>query len=377
LVSKDSYTSGSAKIPLDTYMQYFSHSAKHFSDLSLARKRLSYYRWNIVKELEKHLFEFESNVKRTGGVVMWGGDVEESRQQIKFLAELPSKIAYIPEKNTDELGLETNYRIPTLSKYISENAGLTPDILFVPVKFIVSSTGHIFFASNNASDYLAVCQAKQICFVCGIDAIVQNAYELELSKNLYSLYETGKFGYHFEMLSKPGKPESRFQQHVHLLITDHHRSSFLLKEHTRKFFPLLNFQFPSCAVELFWSNLTDIDFFQSLFFSTTMIDKVNDRDGYFKTAGLPRIEKFLPYDIDVYSALLEGRQLFGSPEKPSLLTKLMSVNHAKVLLQSSKKLSNKKFSHFLKNKILGNSFQLMPEKESTFIEQYYYEKRKI
>src|SRR5690606_30807146 len=102
--------------------------------------------------------------------------------------------------------------------------------------------------TNNQIELEALHQAKKVVFVAGIDTLVLNGYELELAKNLYSLYETGEFVYPFETLIKPGKTENRHAQQVHLILLDNGRSNLLESPAIRHWFYLLNFV-PDKAIE--------------------------------------------------------------------------------------------------------------------------------
>jgi L-lactate utilization protein LutB len=48
------------------YLHKLNESLAHFKDLSLAKKRLSFWRWKASENLDKLLFEFDTNVKKNG-----------------------------------------------------------------------------------------------------------------------------------------------------------------------------------------------------------------------------------------------------------------------------------------------------------------------
>ncbi len=377
-----SSTENKSPYSLTEYLESIKVAASYFDNLSLARKRLSFYRWNITEELDKNLLEFESSVKRTGGAVMWGNDPDESWSMLKPLTELNSKCAFIPSKITAEIGLSSKHSLPSLSRFMQDNESQYPDTLFVQAKFIIATSGHVYFATQDKNIFEAVNNAKNVCFICGIDSVLNNGYELELAKNLYSLFEYATFGYNFELITKPGKPENRFNQVVSLLVVDHQRSNLLTNANTRKFFPLLNFELPIEVAANFWDIenedvTTYYGLLQQFLLSPLMNENAKNKSFFYTNNGLNRLAAFLPYNIDVFDAILSERIALDGAKKFRNFASLLQTDYAKLFLDKRKKVSNKKFQSFVREKLLGKDFLLDVGNDKTFVEKYFYDKRKI
>ena len=48
------------------YISQLHATLAKIKDIELAKKRLTYLRWKVAENLDKLLFEFETNVKKTG-----------------------------------------------------------------------------------------------------------------------------------------------------------------------------------------------------------------------------------------------------------------------------------------------------------------------
>lgn len=367
--------------PLSLFLADRKQALLYLNRPQLAINRLTYYRWKIAEELDKHLLEFESSVKRTGGSLLWGSEPDESAKQIKSFVESGAKCAFIPSPISRELDLTTHFQVPSLMHFMQNNAQQYPDNLIVNPKFLISSSGHIFFCTQNKTEFEALCNAKNILFVAGIDAFVQNGTELELAKNLYSIFETGSFGYQFELLTKPGKPENRFNQVTQLLLIDHNRSMLLHHETHRIFFNLLNFNLPEVASPLFSMGEpetvnTQDSILQKL--TRALYQFPQSKDFFFQYNGLNRLATFIPYHIDFYNHLISARSHFNKGIKRSIVNHLFKPDFSKSFLDKSKRMAPKKFNLFVKDKLLGKFAEGKEQvKDKTFIEQYYYNKRKI
>jgi len=73
------------------YTERLSVSLSKVTDMELAKKRLTYSRWKVAENLDKLLFEFETNVKKNDASIHWCPDVKTSidqlNKQLKNLAK--------------------------------------------------------------------------------------------------------------------------------------------------------------------------------------------------------------------------------------------------------------------------------------------------
>jgi hypothetical protein len=361
---------------LSSFLKQVQSVKAEWAAIDLARKRLRYYRWKLVEELDKHLLEFESSVKRTGGTVAWGYETGDSLSYIQSLLETSPRAAYLPSKIASELGLAVQLNIPSLSKFKSDHNEALPDILFVSAKFTLSATGHVYYAGSNKEDFEAIAQAKQVVFFAGIDSVLSSQSELELAKGLYACYEIGAPVYPFELLTKPGKPDNRFSQQINVLMVDHGRSHLLHSEGARLFFLLQNFELPGVIAKLFWD--TESAFPLQQFMTDPMLGEgLKNKNFLFANNGFNRLSQFLPFEADIYDFFMHARLEFMANSKSNFFLKLTKANYAKLFLDSKTKLTHKRFLPFVKEKIFGQDFKIEQAADRTFIDQYYYDKRKI
>lgn len=353
---------------------------KFFDNYELARKRLHFYRWKVTEELDKNLLEFESGVKRTGGNVLWGNEVSDTIGFVKSFIELNPKVAFIPGRISNEISIAVQCNIPSLTKFRQENSDVFPDILIAQAKFLVSTSGHIFYCTENKEEFEAVSSAKHVIFLAGIDTMLNNGQDLELAKNLYSTYELGQFGYSMEILTKPGKPDNRFLQQISLIVVDHGRSNMLDNVLDRKFFPLLDFQLPTEVAKLFWKEKEGIDtnnVLQHYITNPMLNDSSKSKKFLFTNNGYNRLSEFFPLHIDIYDYFMQARLAYMSSSKTNFFINLTKVNYVKAFLEPKTKMNSKKFTLFIKEKLFGSKFKINALPEKTFIERHFYDKRKI
>ncbi|MCK9481393.1 MAG: LUD domain-containing protein [Bacteroidia bacterium] len=370
------------KIDFEEFNSRIKYALSHFEKPQLAKKRLRFYRWKTVEELDKNILEFENATKRTGGNILWGNDIEDSVNTIKSILETNNnKSAFISSKTSSEIDLGNTIKIDSLEEFHKKNKNQVPDLVIAQAKFLVSNSGHIYYCTANRNEFDAVSNAKVLIFVAGIESIVNNGVELELAKNLFSTYELGQFGYPMEILLKSGKPENRFTQHVHLLIVDHGRSNLLENSLNRRFFPLLNFEIPHAIAEIFWKqskNNPDITYPFQHFLTDTLRNSGNHSKNFlFANNAYNRLSAFLPFEMDVYDYFIQSRLHYTGSIKSNLLKRITKKNYVKAFMQPKSKMPTKKFVAFLRGTIMNNDFNPKNLPEKTFIEQYYYDKRKI
>jgi hypothetical protein len=361
-----------------SFKQKLESSYGYFENLTLAKKRLSYYRWKVVEELDKSLIEFESNVKRTGGTVWWANVPEDAHQYISPFTESNVRVSFLQSKIIQELQLSMKFEIPVISRFLQDNNRQFPDCIILEPKFLVVSSGHIYYCTNNQVELEALHQAKKVIFVAGIDTLVLNGYELELAKNLYSLYETGEFGFPFETLIKPGKPENRHAQQVHLILLDNGRSNLLENPAIRHWFYLLNF-IPDKAIETGFFGETDEpgSRFHERVLNPIKEYKPKALKQMFDSIGYARLSEYLPYQMNLLCDLLNIKSELNKSKSAGILSKFLGNNDLKLFLTYDKFIQGSKFISFMNERYFKGNMNITSFPARNFIEQYFYNKRKI
>jgi hypothetical protein len=365
-------------LDFDSFVTKLQSQEAAFQNLKLAKKRLAYYKWKNTEELEKNILEFESNIKRTGGNVLWGNDKADSWNALRGIVESNARVAFVPGKIATEIELSFKHNIPSLSRFVYDQAGLFPDILFVQAKFLVSSTGHVFFATADRSEFEAVANAKKIVFLAGIDSFVSNDAELNLSKRLFSLYEIAEDTYPFQAIFKVGKPDARYSQQINVLIVDHDRSNLLTLDKQRAMFGLLNFELPKVVQNIFWpleSKNTEDALAKNLL-NPFLMDWSKNIKVFMASSNLNKLNDFIPFDLNFYEVLIDTKSLFQSGVSNNLFSRLFKKEEASILFNPKKFYNKTKFQILMQEKLIGKNTSL-PEIDKTFIEGYYYNKRKI
>jgi hypothetical protein len=363
-----------------THLKKIGDAKSYFSNLKLAKRRLTFYRWKIAEELDKQLLEFESSVKRTGGIVHWGNDADEARTIAMSFTDMNDRVAFLPERLCNEIGLSNKANVSSLSHFMQKNEAQFPDTLFVQAKFLISTSGHIYFGTDQKESFEAVNNAKNLVFLAGVDSLLTNGNELELAKNLYSIYELGNFGFPLEILTKPVKPENKYGQSVYVIIIDNGRSNLLQNDSFRKFFPLLNFELPQAVSDVFWpETIENQQRFGTLLenlITPLMENADGTKDFFFNRPIFNRLVDFLPYELNIYDTFIRAREKHADSIKNSLVRKFFKHDNSKYFLNELPKLNSKKFTSIVKEMLTGeHKHPHMPEKN--FVEQHYYNKRKI
>ncbi|MBK7856064.1 MAG: hypothetical protein IPJ79_15315 [Bacteroidetes bacterium] len=65
------------------YIEKYNNAVKQFSDLKTARNRAAHTRWKTIESLDKYLIEFEANVIKNKGKVLWALDAKQAFDEIE------------------------------------------------------------------------------------------------------------------------------------------------------------------------------------------------------------------------------------------------------------------------------------------------------
>jgi len=217
------------------YITRLKSSLSKISDLDLALKRLTYIRWKVAENLDKLLFEFETNVKKTDSGILWCPDAKSSLENLNKHIRSFEKVKFFNHTAVKQFVNEVDIAVP--------EAKDQADVVVIGAKFIMANTGNFYTALNDFSEYETIINAKKIIVIAGIDSVLASQVELPLAKQLYATFETGNLSYQAEFISRPGRPRG-LNCEIVLLLTDNNKSKLLEIPTHRHLFSLLNFELP-------------------------------------------------------------------------------------------------------------------------------------
>jgi hypothetical protein len=283
------------------YIDNLSKSLSKIQQLEIAKQRLTFTRWKATENLDKLLFEFETNVKKTDGKVDWCPDKS-------IAVDLLNKHL----KNTEKANFLNHVGVNYFLKEIEFNDfsnDRNADTLVIDAKFIIANTGNIYTSFYTFDEYQLFLKAKKIIVIAGVDTLLSYQSELPLSKMLYSVFETGKLNYPAEILMRPGYSIG-LKKEINVLICDLNKSNILENPTHRPLFNLLNFKLPPiCPLEQFdyhsnnWKYVDSLQYFLYPFYH----DIKSYKNLFFENNGLRHLSEYIPYDIDIYEQVLSAR----------------------------------------------------------------------
>lgn len=330
------------------YIDTLNRTLAKIDDIPLAKKRLTYLRWKVAENLDKLLFEFETNIKKTDAGILWAPDIDQAITHLnKHLAPY-NNVRFLNHQAVRKLANNGKIKIP-------DNPATT-DAVVIGAKFMTANTGNVFTALHSLEDYEALLQARKIIIIGGIDSFLASQNDLPLAKQLYSIYETGKPGYTAELLCKPGKPRG-MNAEVVLILVDDRRSLLLENPVHRPLFSLLNFELPPvCPLEQNrtddrneWSAINSLDYFLYPFLYG--IQEYSNH--FFNNYGLKLLNNYIPYDIDLSDHVMEARFSAGAGERKNPLMGLMDSDRSAVVLNPKKFKDRQQFEKYARHHFFG------------------------
>jgi hypothetical protein len=334
------------------YISRLKDSLSKMSDLELAQKRLTYIRWKVSENLDKLLFEFETNVKKTDTGILWCPDVKTSLEHLNKHIRNFQQVRFFPHSSVKHFVNELDIKLP-------ETDGKT-EVVVVGAKFIIANTGNFYCALNSFEEYETILQAKKIVVIAGIDTVLSAQSELPLAKQLYATFETGNLSYPAEFIGRPGRVRGMNCETV-LFLTDNHKSKLLEIPHHRPLFSLLNFDLPPvCPMQQLSyepSNWKKQDTLSHLLYGF-MHGIENFPQHITGNYGLELINQYLPYDIDLYDQVLDARALLHADDKKSRFAALLDTDKSAILLHPRKFKDIEKFRKFAAHNFFGKHEEL-------------------
>ncbi len=269
------------------YNEAVPRGKSQFSDLMLARERAKNLKWRALETLDQQLEEFEMNLTRRGGRVIWAETGEEALEAIlticrekgcKVLVKSKSMVteeihlnAFL-EKNgiesveTDlgeyiqQLDGEPPYHIVTpamhkskedVARLFTEKLGtdpsLTPEQLTLVARdvlraryvqaevgitganFLIADTGSVAVTENEGNARLSCAFPKTHIVVAGMEKVIPSITDLGLFWPLLATFGTGQqVTTYNSILSGPAQPgESDGPSEMYVVLLDNGRSRIL------------------------------------------------------------------------------------------------------------------------------------------------------
>ncbi len=332
-----------------SYIARLKESTSRISELDLAKKRLTYIRWKVAENLDKLLFEFETNVKKTDLGITWCPDAKSSLEVLNKHIRSFAKVKFFKHNAVKKFVNEVDISVPELRE--------KPDVVVIGAKFIMANTGNFYSPLNDFEEYEAILNAKKIIVIAGIDSLLASQSELPLAKQLYATFETGNLNYPAEFVGRPGRARG-LNSEIVLLLTDHNRSKLLENPTHRPLFSLLNFDLPPvCPMQQMSydpSNWKKLDTLSYILYGFThgIQDFPQHITGNY---GLNLISQFLPYDIDLYDQILDARSLLHLDDKKTSFTSFFDIDKSAILFHPKKFKDAEKFRKFAEHNFFGKT----------------------
>lgn len=329
------------------YLLRLNESLSKINDIELIKKRLTYIRWKVAENLDKLLFEFETNVKKTDANIYWCPDVASTIENLNKHLKTYSKINFFKHNAVKHMVRELDMKVPEFSE--------TPEVVVIGAKFILANTGNFYSVFNSFKEYEQMLNAKKIIVIASIDSVLALQSELYLAKQLYSIFETGNLHYQSEILCRPGRIRG-ISGDITLLLTDLNKSTLLDLPHHRPLFSLLNFDLPPVcpqdslkSTQDSWTELNTFERFLNAFMDGLGKNENSINGNY----GFNILNQYLPYDIDLNDQVLSARSILHQTDKVSLLNKFIDTDKSSLTLNPKKFNDKEKFHRYAERNFFG------------------------
>lgn len=248
-----------------TYLQKREEALSGFSDIQTARKRAAFIRWKAIENLDKYLIEFEANVIKNKGKVLWAQDVEQAHEEIESVL---SKNNELPVVNNGGLAAEEirlfewlekskklvlkagaakqeqrqladTFSAQSFPENINETETLEKStysaVQISEATFICADTGSVVIQGNN-KDIFNQCTSKVQIVLAFIDSILPSVSDVGLMLPLTSAFRDGEGNFPFFSIVRPYSKanENDRTEDFYVLIIDNGRSNLLARENQRQ-----------------------------------------------------------------------------------------------------------------------------------------------
>lgn len=267
---------------------------QQFNDVHLARERAKNIKWRAIEKLDEHLEQFEANLTKRGGKVIWAEDSRQAIEEVLKICKAKNCKTIVKSKSmvTEEIHLndhleehgiesvetdlgeyiqqldgEPPYHIvtPAMHKSREDIAKLFADKLHVApnlsaeqltlvardklrdkyvqaeigitgANFILADIGGVAVSENEGNARLSNAFPKTHIVITGIEKVIPSMNDLALFWPLLATYGTGQWITSYNtIISGPrqaGEPDGPDEMYVILL--DNGRTNIIANERTRE-----------------------------------------------------------------------------------------------------------------------------------------------
>lgn len=265
-----------------------------YHKLDLAKTRAGFLKYKVVNELDKYLIEFESNLLKNGGRIIWAQNASEAFVEIIKIVKRHNLKTAVKSKSmvTEELdlnpeleknGVETfetdlgefivqqagqkPYHIVTPAMHMSKEdvaklynekfktpVDLTPeeltaytreilrekfknaDLGITGANFLIADTGSVAITENEGNGLLSMSFPKVHIVIAGIEKIIPALEDLDLFWPLLATHGTGQqMTVYNSIISGPKKDnEKDGPKEMYVVLIDNGRSNLLAQERQRQ-----------------------------------------------------------------------------------------------------------------------------------------------
>jgi L-lactate dehydrogenase complex protein LldF len=265
-----------------------------FADVHLARERAKNIKWRAIEMLDQLLEEFEANLTRRGGKVIWAENGEQALEEIMKICKAKECKTIVKSKSmvTEEIHLnkflekhgiesvetdlgeyiqqldeEPPYHIVTpamhksredIARLFSEKLNTRPDLSaseltlvardvlrekytraeigITGANFLIADSGAIAVSENEGNARLSSAFPKTHIAITGIEKVIPSLTDLALFWPLLATYGTGQQITTYNSIisgpRQPGEPDG--PEEMYVILLDNGRTNILLNEKARE-----------------------------------------------------------------------------------------------------------------------------------------------
>jgi L-lactate dehydrogenase complex protein LldF len=267
---------------------------QQFTDVHLARERAKNIKWRAIEKLDEHLLQFEANLTRRGGKVIWAENAQQAVEQVLAICKAKNCKTVVKSKSmvTEEIHLNDHLEehgiesVETdLGEYIQQLDGEPPYHIVTPAmhksrediarlfaeklhvrsnlsaeqltlvardilrdkyvqaeigitgaNFILADIGGVAVSENEGNARLSNAFPKTHIVITGIEKVIPSMNDLALFWPLLATYGTGQqiTSYNTIISGPRQKGEADGPDEMYVILLDNGRTNILANERTRE-----------------------------------------------------------------------------------------------------------------------------------------------
>lgn len=272
---------------------------KQFANLNLAKQRAAYAKWKVTENLDKYLVDFEANIIRKGGKVVWAYDAKTAINEIELIINRnkAEKLFKTHSSISDEIGLSDYFKEkknnitesafgdyintsvnqksshPVFHSFLTQKAEVNKilnekikvsldadnielandlreelrnkiykaDIAISGAQFLIAENGMVAICENEGNARMALSLAKTNIFIVGIDKIIPSLSDIELFLPLYASFSIGEKLNVYNTLTGPKNiDDNDGPDEFIVVLVDNGRSEILSTQNQREILSCIN-----------------------------------------------------------------------------------------------------------------------------------------